>query len=48
MSKHKPASTARHKVNKQARAERKRAKRKLYLGLCKDPKGRYAYKKQGR
>lgn len=38
---HKTASTKRHHVNKQVRTERRRAKRKLYLGLRKDSRAGY-------
>ena len=36
--KHKPDGNKRHKVNKQARYQRKLARRKMYEGLTKDPR----------
>lgn len=34
---HKPSATSRHKVDKQARQARKRARRKMYKNLKHDP-----------
>lgn len=45
MTTHSPNRMARHRTNKQEQHERRKQRRKMYVGLRADPRGAYSYRK---